>query len=84
MRFQIPRWNGRDQTKIGDASKTEITYLADEIRIEDVLKMRMWWLRFHIWDIKRTSATNKAAAHGVEEGPGEADTRDEDYIEHLL
>ncbi len=71
--------------KFGDARRTEITYLDNEVRIEDLIKEEDVVITVsHLGYIKRTSAdeyrTQKRGGRGSIGGK----TRDEDYIEHLF
>lgn len=71
--------------KFGDARKSEITYLDDEVSIKDLIKDEDVVITIsHLGYIKRTSATEfraqKRGGRGVQGGK----TRDEDYIEHLF
>jgi DNA gyrase subunit A len=71
--------------KFGDARKSEITYLDDEVSIKDLIKEEDVVITIsHLGYIKRTSASEfraqKRGGRGVQGGK----TRDEDYIEHLF
>lgn len=71
--------------KFGDARKSEITYLDDEVSIKDLIKDEDVVITIsHLGYIKRTSASEfraqKRGGRGVQGGK----TREEDYIEHLF
>ncbi len=71
--------------KFGDARKTEITYLDDEVRIKDLIKEEDVVITIsHLGYIKRTSATEYRAQRRGGRGVIGGKTRDEDYIEHLF
>ncbi len=71
--------------KFGDARKTEITYLDDEVRIKDLIKEEDVVITIsHLGYIKRTSATEYRAQRRGGRGVLGGKTRDEDYIEHLF
>lgn len=73
------------KTKFGDARKTEITYLDDEVRIKDLIKEEDVVITIsHLGYIKRTSATEYRAQRRGGRGVIGGKTRDEDYIEHLF
>lgn len=71
--------------KFGDARKTEITYLDDEVKIKDLIKEEDVVITIsHLGYVKRTSSdeyrSQKRGGRGVIGGK----TREEDYIEHLF
>jgi DNA gyrase subunit A len=71
--------------KFGDARKTEITYLDDEVKIKDLIKEEDVVITIsHFGYVKRTSTaeyrSQKRGGRGVIGGR----TREEDYIEHLF
>ena len=71
--------------KFGDARKTEITYLDNEVRIKDLIKEEDVVITIsHLGYIKRTSATEYRAQRRGGRGVIGGKTRDEDYIEHLF
>ncbi len=73
------------KNKFGDARKTEITYLDDEVRIKDLIKEEDVVITIsHLGYIKRTSATEYRAQRRGGRGVIGGKTRDEDYIEHLF
>lgn len=71
--------------KFGDARKTEITYLDDEVSIKDLIKEEDVVITIsHLGYIKRTSATEFRQQRRGGRGAVAGKTRDEDYIEHLF
>ena len=71
--------------KFGDARKTEITYLDDEVSIKDLIKEEDVVITIsHLGYIKRTSATEYRAQKRGGRGAMGGRTREEDFIEHLF
>ncbi|MDF2188940.1 DNA gyrase subunit A [Paraflavitalea sp. CAU 1676] len=71
--------------KFGDARKTEITYLDDEVSIKDLIKEEDVVITIsHLGYIKRTSANEYRAQKRGGRGVIGGKTREEDYIEHLF
>src|SRR5215218_3662505 len=71
--------------KFGDARKTEITYLDDEVSIKDLIKEEDVVITIsHLGYIKRTSATEFRAQRRGGRGVKGGRTREEDFIEHLF
>ncbi len=71
--------------KYGDARKTEITYLDDEVKIKDLIKEEDVVITIsHLGYIKRTPADEYRAQRRGGRGVIGGKTRDEDYIEHLF
>ncbi|MGN6601436.1 MAG: DNA gyrase subunit A [Ginsengibacter sp.] len=71
--------------KYGDARKTEITYMADEISIEDLIEEEDVVVTIsHLGYIKRTSATEYRQQRRGGRGARGSKTREEDYIEQLF
>lgn len=71
--------------KFGDARKTEIQYLADEMRIEDLIEEEDVVITIsHLGYIKRTSATEYRQQRRGGRGTVGTKTREEDYVEHLF
>src|ERR1700753_3631766 len=71
--------------KFGDARKTEITYLDDEVRIKDLIEEEDVVITIsHLGYIKRTSATEYRQQRRGGRGAIGGRTRDEDHIEHLF
>ncbi len=73
------------KTKFGDARKSEIQYLADEMRIEDLIEDENVVITIsHLGYIKRTSATEYRQQRRGGRGAVGSKTRQEDYVEHLF
>ncbi|HEY0677454.1 MAG TPA: DNA gyrase subunit A [Chitinophagaceae bacterium] len=71
--------------KFGDARKSEITYLDDEVRIKDLIKEEDVVITIsHLGYIKRTSATEYRQQRRGGRGAIGGRTREEDWIEHLF
>jgi DNA gyrase subunit A len=71
--------------KFGDARKSEITYLDDEVRIKDLIKEEDVVITIsHLGYIKRTPADEFRAQRRGGRGVMGGKTREEDYIEHLF
>ena len=71
--------------KFGDARRTEITYLDDEMSIKDLIKEEDVVITIsHLGYIKRTSATEYRAQKRGGRGAMGGKTREEDFIEHLF
>jgi len=71
--------------KFGDARKTEIQYLADEMRIEDLIEEEDVVITIsHLGYIKRTPATEYRQQRRGGRGAIGSKTREEDYVEHLF
>lgn len=71
--------------KFGDARKTEIQYLADEMRIEDLIEEEDVVITIsHLGYIKRTSATEYRQQRRGGRGAIGSKIREEDYVEHLF
>ncbi len=71
--------------KFGDARKTEIQYLADEMRIEDLIEMEDVIITIsHLGYIKRTSASEYRQQRRGGRGAIGSKTREEDFVEHLF
>lgn len=86
LRFQIIKDELTDiKTKFGDERKSEIQYLANEMRIEDLIEEEDVVITVsHLGYIKRTSAAEYRAQRRGGRGAIGGRTRDEDYIEHLF
>jgi DNA gyrase subunit A len=86
MRFQIIKDELEEvKQKFGDERKTEITYLADEISMEDLIEEEDVVVTIsHLGYIKRTSATEYRKQRRGGRGARGSSTREEDYIEHLF
>jgi DNA gyrase subunit A len=73
------------KNKFGDERKSEIQYLANEMRIEDLIEEEDVVITVsHLGYIKRTSAAEYRAQKRGGRGAMGGRTRDEDYIEHLF
>jgi DNA gyrase subunit A len=71
--------------KFGDARKTEITYLDNEVSIKDLIREEDVVITIsHMGYIKRTSATEYRQQRRGGRGAIGGRTREEDYIEHLF
>ena len=71
--------------RFGDARKTNITYLDNEVRIKDLIKEEDVVITIsHLGYIKRTSATEFRAQKRGGRGAVGGRTREEDFIEHLF
>ncbi|TAG32058.1 MAG: DNA gyrase subunit A [Sphingobacteriia bacterium] len=73
------------KAKFGDERKSEIQYLADEMRIEDLIEDEDVVITIsHLGYIKRTSATEYRQQKRGGRGAVGSKTREEDYVEHLF
>jgi len=71
--------------KFGDPRRSEIQYLADEMRIEDLIEDEDVVITIsHLGYIKRTSATEYRQQKRGGRGAVGSKTREEDYVEHLF
>lgn len=71
--------------KFGDERRTEIQYLASEMRIEDIIAEEDVVITIsHLGYIKRTSAYDYRQQKRGGRGAIGGKTREEDYIEHLF
>lgn len=71
--------------KFGDDRRSEIQYLADEMRIEDLIEDEDVVITIsHMGYIKRTSATEYRKQRRGGRGAVGTKTREEDYVEHLF
>lgn len=86
MRYDVIKKELQEiKDKFGDARKTEITYLDDEVSIKDLIKEEDVVITIsHLGYIKRTSATEYRAQKRGGRGVIGGRTREEDYIEHLF
>ncbi len=86
MRFQIIKDELEEiKQKFGDERKTEITYLADEISMQDLIEEEDVVVTIsHLGYIKRTSATEYRQQRRGGRGAKGSSTRQEDYIEQLF
>ncbi|HVI43314.1 MAG TPA: DNA gyrase subunit A [Chitinophaga sp.] len=86
LRMKIIKEELEDVKKrFGDERKTEIQYLASEMRIEDIIAEEDVVITIsHLGYIKRTSAYDYRQQKRGGRGAIGGKTRDEDYIEHLF
>lgn len=86
LRYKIVTEELEDvKKKFGDARKSEIQYLADEMRIEDLIEEEDVVITVsHLGYIKRTSVTEFRSQRRGGRGAMGGRTREEDYIEHLF
>jgi len=71
--------------KFANPRKSEIQYLADEMRIEDLIEQEDVVITIsHLGYIKRTSATEYRQQRRGGRGAIGSKTREEDYVEHLF
>ena len=71
--------------KFGDARRSEIVYLAEEMRMEDFIKEEDVVVTIsHLGYIKRTVANEYRAQNRGGKGSMGGSTRDEDFIEHVF
>ena len=86
MRYDVIKTELQEvKEKFGDARKTEITYLDDEVSIKDLIKEEDVVITIsHLGYIKRTSATEYRAQKRGGRGAMAGRTREEDFIEHLF
>jgi DNA gyrase subunit A len=86
LRFQIIKDELNEiKQRFGDERKTEITYLADEISMQDLIEEEDVVVTVsHLGYIKRTSATEYRQQRRGGRGAKGSSTRQEDYIEHLF
>ncbi|MBS1782623.1 MAG: DNA gyrase subunit A [Bacteroidetes bacterium] len=86
MRYQIVKDELEEvKKKFGDERRSEIQYLANEMRIEDLIEEEDVVITVsHLGYIKRTSAAEFRSQRRGGRGAMGGRTRDEDYIEHLF
>ena len=86
MRYQIIK-DELDEVKkkFGDERKSEIHYMADEMRIEDLIEKEDVVITVsHLGYIKRTSSAEYRSQRRGGRGSMGGKTREEDFIEHLF
>jgi DNA gyrase subunit A len=85
-RFEVIRKELHEiKDKFGDARKTEITYLDNEVSIKDLIREEDVVITIsHLGYIKRTSATEYRQQRRGGRGAAGGRAREEDYIEHLF
>lgn len=86
MRFDVIKKELQEiKDKFGDARKTEITYLEDEVKIKDLIKEEDVVITIsHHGYIKRTPADEYRLQRRGGRGSMGGKTKEEDYIEHLF
>ena len=86
MRYQIIKDELAEvKARFGDERKSEIHYMADEMRIEDLIEKEDVVITIsHLGYIKRTSSAEYRAQRRGGRGAMGGKTREEDYIEHLF
>ena len=86
LRYQIIKDELTEvKERFGDARKTEITFLDNEVSIKDLIKEEDVVITIsHLGYIKRTSATEFRSQKRGGRGAVGGRTREEDYIEHLF
>ncbi len=86
MRFQIIKDELQDiKNRFGDERKTEITYLADDVNILDLIEEESVVITIsHLGYIKRTSQVEYRQQRRGGRGSSGGKTRLEDWIEHLF
>jgi DNA gyrase subunit A len=86
LRFRIIKQELAEvKEKFGDARKSEITFLDNEMNIKDLIKEEDVVITIsHLGYIKRTSASEFRAQKRGGRGAMGGKTRDEDFIEHLF
>jgi DNA gyrase subunit A len=86
MRFDLIKTELLEmKAKFGDERRTEITYLDDEVRIEDLIKEEDVVITIsHHGYVKRTSLTEYRQQRRGGRGAMGSKTREEDFIEHLF
>ncbi len=86
LRFDLIKTELREvKDKFGDARRSEITFLDDEVRYEDLIKEEDVVITVsHLGYIKRTSADEYRIQRRGGRGSIGGKTREEDWIEHLF
>lgn len=86
MRYDVIRKELLEvKDKFGDARRTEITYLDNEVRIKDLIKEEDVVITIsHLGYIKRTPADEYRSQRRGGRGVIGGRTREEDFIEHLF
>lgn len=86
LRFQIIKDELAEvQKKFGDNRRSEIMYMADEMRIEDLIEKEDVIITIsHLGYMKRTKSEEYRAQRRGGRGAMGSKTREEDYIEHLF
>jgi DNA gyrase subunit A len=86
LRYELIKTELLDiKARFGDERKTEIQYLANEMRMEDFIKDEDVVITIsHLGYIKRTTATDYRQQKRGGRGAIGSKTREEDYVEHLF
>jgi len=86
LRYELIKTELREvKEKFGDPRKSEIQYLADEMRMEDLIEDESVVITIsHLGYIKRTSATEYRQQRRGGRGAIGSKTREEDFVEHLF
>src|SRR5215510_2371827 len=86
MRYEVIKTELREiKEKFGDARKTEITYLDDEVKIKDLIKEEDVVITIsHLGYVKRTSSAEYRSQRRGGRGVMGGRTREEDWIEHIF
>src|SRR5690606_32714761 len=86
LRYEIIREELLEvKKKFGDERRSEIQYLANEMRIEDLIEDEDVVITLsNLGNIKRSSLADYRAQRSGGRGSRGAKTREEDYIEHLF
>jgi DNA gyrase subunit A len=86
MRYELIKTELREvKDRFGDARRSEITYLDDEVNMIDLIKEEDVVITVsHLGYIKRTSADEYKAQKRGGRGSIGGKTREEDWIEHLF
>jgi DNA gyrase subunit A len=86
MRFDLIKTELLEiKERFGDERKTEITYLDNEVRMEDLIKEEDVVITVsHLGYVKRTSVTEYRQQRRGGRGAMGSKTREEDYVEHLF
>jgi DNA gyrase subunit A len=86
MRYELIKTELQEvKDKFGDARKTEISFLDNEVSIKDLIKEEDVVITIsHLGYIKRTSASEFRSQKRGGRGARGSSTREEDFIEHLF
>lgn len=86
LRYELIKTELLDiKDRFGDERKSQIQYLADEMRIEDLIEEEDVVITIsHLGYIKRTSASEYRQQRRGGRGAIGSKTREEDYVEHLF
>lgn len=86
LRYELIKTELREvKDKFGDPRKTEISYLSDEMRIEDLIEEEDVVITIsHLGYVKRTSSDEYRQQKRGGRGSMGSRTREEDFVEHLF